>query len=386
MTSEAAFMANFPAPSLTPIGTTTSQPTYLTIESAQRELNANAISVHSYEGGGLNGHLALTVTPAVYLTIAGVPFVPPIAPTAEPTFPNDAPTAAQITEAHRILLVRQKTFRLYHDVDRALVRQIIAATPAIYLSALNDRQAGFSRVTCLEMLTHLKSKYGKVTMEMKDENTRRMAAAWQPPTPIDTLFQQLEDGVYFATAANEPLVDTTVARMGYNIIAATGLFTEACRDWCLLDPAAQTFATFQDHFRKMDNYRRLTSVTSASAGYQAAHHSVAPSPNAPNVTSSLSSDATLLAAEILSLRAQLALAVIAAPTAPVGRHQTPATRGYCWTHGSSGNVQHTSASCTTPAAGHQITATNRNRMGGSARRNGRPATPGPATPAAPAVP
>ena len=383
MTSEGAFQAHFPAPSLSPIGTLTSQPTYLTIETAQRELNANAISVHSYEGGGLHGHLTLTVTPAVYLNIAGVPFEPPHAPTTEPVFLTDAPTAPQITEANRLLLSNQKTFRLYHDVDKALVRQIIAATPTIYLSALNDRMFGFSRVTCLQMLTHLKTRYGQVTMEMKDENMQRMSAAWQPPTPIDILFQQLEDGVYFAAAAQEPLVDTAVARLGYNIIVKTGLFTEACRDWCLRQPHRQSFADFQDHFRRMDNYRRITATTSATAGYQpaplpAAYHvspSVFPSP-----TASVSTDNHLLLAEIASLRAQLALAAISpAPFPPTGRHQTPATRGYCWTHGSSSNVLHTSASCSNPATGHQVNATNRNRMGGSARRNGRPPDSTPAT-------
>ena len=325
MTSEGAFQAHFPAPSLSPIGTLTSQPTYLTIETSQRELNANAISVHSYEGGGLNGHLTLTVTPAVYLQIAGVPFVPPSAPTTEPVFLNDAPTAAQISEAHRLPLSHQKTFRLYHDVDKALVRQIIAATPTIYLNALNDRLFGFSRVTCLQMLTHLRTQYGQVTMEMKDANMQRMSAAWQPPTPIDTLFQQLEDDIYFATAAQELLVDTAVARLGYNIIVKTGLFTEACRDWCLRDQDKQTFADFQVHFRRMENYRRITATTSATAGYQ-------PStiPAAYHISPSVSHDNTILLAEIASLRAQLALATISpAPLSPTGRHQTPATRGYC---------------------------------------------------------
>ena len=196
--------------------------------------------------------------------IAGVPYVPPVAPAVEPVFPTEAPTGPQITEANRLLLVRQKTFKLYHDhVDKALVRQIIAATPLIYLHALNDRQSGFSRVTCLQMLTHLRTQYGRVTsMEMKDDNIQRMSTAWHSPMPIDTLFQQLEGGICFANAAQEPLVDTAVARMGYNIIAKTGLFTAACREWCLLDPETQSFAAFQVHFRKMDNYRRIHTLTS----------------------------------------------------------------------------------------------------------------------------
>jgi hypothetical protein len=111
----------------------------------------------------------------------------------------------------------------------------------------------------------------------------------------------------------------------------------------------------------MDNNRQVTSVTSATADFQrgipVANHSAAPS-----TTMSLSTDATVLAAKIVSLRAQLALAVVSAP----------ACNGLCWAHGNSSNVSHTSAStCTCPAEDHQTAATNRNRMGESARRDGR---------------
>lgn len=61
----------------------------------------------------------LTITPAAYLAIAGVPFVPPV--------------VAQITEANGLLLLvcQQKTMQLlYHDVDKALVCQITAVMDA----------------------------------------------------------------------------------------------------------------------------------------------------------------------------------------------------------------------------------------------------------------
>ena len=45
-----------------------------------------------------------------------------------------------------------------------------------------------------------------------------------------------------------------------------------------------------------------------------------------------------------------------------------AAMGYCWTHGFCKNRLHTSATCTWPNEGHQITATGTNRMGG---HNGR---------------
>jgi hypothetical protein len=47
-------------------------------------------------------------------------------------------------------------------------------------------------------------------------------------------------------------------------------------------------------------------------------------------------------------------------------HQHPDGRWYyCWTHGLSNNPQHTSATCTSPAEGHQRTATIDNMLGGN---------------------
>ena len=38
---------------------------------------------------------------------------------------------------------------------------------------------------------------------------------------------------------------------------------------------------------------------------------------------------------------------------------------YCWTHGITSNLQHTSATCTRPKQGHKKEATYENKMGGS---------------------
>jgi len=140
-TADSAITANFPTAILTPLASLTSPPTYLSLKTAQRDLNANAASVHSYTGGGRHGHLALTI-------LAGVLFVPPVAPPATPIH-GEAPTAAQITESIRLHLADQCIFQRYHDVDRAILRQLIAAVPPVYIASLNDRTFAFSNVTCL---------------------------------------------------------------------------------------------------------------------------------------------------------------------------------------------------------------------------------------------
>jgi len=50
-------------------------------------------------------------------------------------------------------------------------------------------------VTTLALMTHLSTNY---------DNKARLTMMWQPPTPIEVLFTQLEDGVAFALVSGEP--------------------------------------------------------------------------------------------------------------------------------------------------------------------------------------
>jgi hypothetical protein len=153
-----AVTTNFPFPELTKIRTTLAPPTYATNQVLQGELNANAMSVYSAGGGGLHGHLTLTVTPACYLQIAQVAFPVPAPPPVIPVLP-----AAAIAEAVRAHSEAQRTFKLYHDINKALLRSIIKATPATYIDALSDSKFGFTNVTTLQLLTHLRDTYGALT-------------------------------------------------------------------------------------------------------------------------------------------------------------------------------------------------------------------------------
>jgi hypothetical protein len=341
-------------------------PTYLSLETAQRKLNANAASVHSYQGGGCHGHLALTIAPAAFLALAMVSFVLPAVPALAPVL-GDVPTAAQITEANRLHLAAQKTFQRYHDVNKALLHQLIAAVPPVYIAALNDCTIRFSK-----LLTHLEDRFGCISLAETDANTARMSTLWHPPTPIDALFEQLNQGVYFASARQEPLVDSHVARLGYNLVLQTGLFPDACWDWRLKPFADCTFAAFQTHFWRM--YMDFQeAATSGSAGFHGAANLAAAADNQP---APLSEHAILLT-ELAALWAQLAAAVIAPP--PAAPHmskrcaQHPA-RSYCSTHGSSDNTTHTSSTCCNKANGHRDEATFCNKLGGSTHNQGVPPT------------
>ena len=78
--------------------------TYETIAEVHIKLNLNAASVRLELGNCALGLIALTVTPAVYNTLAGVPFVSPVNPGQTFVIPEGA-TGTQIAAldaAHKI--------------------------------------------------------------------------------------------------------------------------------------------------------------------------------------------------------------------------------------------------------------------------------------------
>jgi hypothetical protein len=68
--------------------------------------------------------------------------------------------------------------------------------------------------------------------------------------------------------------------------------------------------------------------------------------------------------ELVALLAELAKLRAAATRSPSSSTPRSTQRGYCWTHGSTANSAHTSATCRNKAPGHVDTATWRNKCGG----------------------
>jgi hypothetical protein len=360
---------NFIHPQLTPVATKDEEPSYSSIRIARTQLHDNAAAVFSPHGGGIHGHLALTMTPTEYLAVAGVAFVAPVNPTSAPVL--DSKSKIQTSENVRLHELAKREFRQYHDVDKALRKQLIEATPATYLQDLRDPNLGYANTTCLQLITHLRETYGAIEQEELDSNTARMEARWHPPVPIEDLFEQLRAGAAFALEGGDVLPPAAVVRLGYTIILQTGFFENACREWRAKATKDKSMADFKKHFKKWDKDRKLT-LTAGQAGYHGAANHVDTTTITPPVPQLApvpppTTELSELRAEMAAMRVALA-AHQAAPTPTVNPHSAPLTlaqKGYCWTHGYSGNLSHTSATCVNTAEGHQKTATHTNRLGGT---------------------
>ena len=333
----------------------------------------------SHLGNGWQGHLALTISEAKYLAITNnVAFVPPLNPPLQPEQATGA-TGPQITEANRLHLELKQIFNTYQAVDQALRKLLLAAVPHVYVNSLSHNINGFGNVSALAIMTSLWERYGTITQAKLAENLTRMSSPWNPPQPIKDLFLLLNRGSQFASDGSEPIALSQVLRI-YTLIANTGLFAEACREWRKIRDIDKNMVTLQVLFTEAEQDRSSLLTTVSQAGYRAGNATavIATTPFAPAAavppptrTGQATADATQAQlATTDATQAQLATLIPAMKTQNRDRPNNSST-SYCWTHGHTTNSSHTSASCQKQANGHEVTATKTNTMGGSTHVYGR---------------
>ena len=188
--------------------------------------------------------------------------------------------------------------------------------------------------------------------------------------PIEDLFLQLTRGSPFAADGSEPIALSQVLRIGYTLIANTGLFIVACREWRKIRDTDKNMAKFQEVFTEAEQDRSSVLTTSSQAGYHAGNVTAA-IPNTPFAPATAVPPPTEHALAMARVQAtadatQAQMATLAAMKTQTRNRQNNSGTSYCWTHGPTTNSSHTSASCQKQADGHKVTATKTNTMGGLA--------------------
>ena len=353
-------IASFPIPELTKIDTEHAKPSYITLLRLQRDLNTNAASIETTQGTGLHGFLVLTMKPIDFLLMTA-----DIAHAAPPN-PGPMPVAATAAQAREHEHSTYQ-YKLYHSTDLSLKKILIAAVDELYLRAIQHPQQGFANVTTLTILTHLWATYGEIIDKDLDNNLSTMATPWQPTSPIETLFQQIDDGIAFALAGGSPIDDPTAVRILYKIIFNTGVFELACREWRARNIAQRTLALFKPFLIAANKDR---AATTASVGYHANA-----STTSETQIATLIDKCNKLQKQVNQLQAarpnNTTTSTTAGAPAAIDNRAPPKHKGYCHTHGHTlshnPNKLHTSATCLKPGPDHKTTATATNTMGGNER-------------------
>jgi hypothetical protein len=211
------------------------KPDYQTIHAIRKLLQVNSRAIDTHLGGGTVGHLGLIVLDASYAMIAPATDVGPtlwVSPTAPGRAPaNTDGTSAHISAARHIWEEEVQTYRTYTSAQQALKKQIINVFEPMYLDVLNDDMVGFAKISARDMLDHLFTTYGNITVVDLQNNFEHMRRACDPQHPVESLFNQIQECADYSEVGGVLIGHPQQINVGYAKIFATGHFMSTCRRW-----------------------------------------------------------------------------------------------------------------------------------------------------------
>lgn len=389
-------------------------PSPLLILRFQRYLNACATSI---PGETELGMLGLVIDQATYESVNdNVAFQAPPVPGATPVIADGAVSAALLLQHQQALKTHDdaKTkHKRYKAAQTALRNLIVANVDNQFISSLRHNITQFHQVPPIALMDHLKNTYGQVAQEDLDDNEHRLREPWDHTTPIESLFDRMQECQDYAEAGDDPITEKTIMRQTYLHIKRTGLFNDACDTWDDKPSGHKTWINFRLFF--IDVNSKIRKHTTGDTGHAMANavtnnvtniiepylatiealrseveqmkattQHAAPINNAAITTETLRSILAEINPNICNNNTSAAPApgTIATPTANNIKANPPADTNdrdpriqgytpnglplsYCHTCGITTNLRHSSKNCRNKGPNHNPNATLMNKMGGN---------------------
>ena len=154
-------------------------------------LNSCSASVHSNLGCGTLGHLAITAPPTVYALPSDTVFFVTTNPGPTVTIPTPAQALAVISSLTHEHSENIRTWRIYTDTDKACKKNIQGLVPEVYYRTLKKKYTAYAVITCLTLLTHLHSEYGRLTSQDIDDIDKHMKISITGETEFENFVQHI---------------------------------------------------------------------------------------------------------------------------------------------------------------------------------------------------
>lgn len=225
------------------------EPTFVILETIQREIRANAKAIHSTLGGGTHGHLGLVMTAAAYAHISEIPFIQPVHPGL-----NDIPagTTAHVAAAMRDTHTeRLASFNYATSVNAVIKAQIKAVIDLDYLDEELDDDTDDFLHNIPTTLTHLFSEYGKVeAATVREKEQELLTTGYNPELPMGPFFKTTDKLLTLAEAAQIPYKPEQHIQIVKDILKGTGCFGRAIEKWNIKPLEEKTWTNFKAHFKE----------------------------------------------------------------------------------------------------------------------------------------
>ena len=134
---------------------------------------------------------------------------------------------------------------------------------------------GYANVTTRSLIKFLYQAYGNITSTQISYNDRKLRTPYDPNQPIEVLYEQINNAVAFAEAAeaaDNAYTGKKIVSISYDIIFQTGIYADDCKLWRKKDKADKTWPEFKLYFTAASQDLRLSKATTGTAGY---HQSLA---------------------------------------------------------------------------------------------------------------
>ena len=220
--------------------------------------------------------MGAVLTPAEYAAATPVntppfphpPPPPPPLPGAATVIPPNStgPQIAAIEQQFNKSLCQWTEYKNLTDAGKKFIQDGIID---MYLKGITDRNVGLAHVTIRDILAFLFPNYGNIMQYDIEENNKKLKEKWDANTPIEMLFDQIDDAQDFAVAAGQPCTNNQLLTTAYNLVYATGLFFDDCKAWNRLPLNQKTIDNFKTMFQQAQQELRDQQRTAQQAGFQA---------------------------------------------------------------------------------------------------------------------
>jgi hypothetical protein len=249
------------------------QPTNRDIDRLEDELIAIASSFHSDLGGGLHGHAGLVKSIADYELIApGTPFIFPANPGVYPQGVIPAAQRPQREAEHKALIAQ---FQTCVGASKGLKDLVLKAVEEDYLLELRAVGIAYLNVTPLQMLTHLRNRWG--TMDYVDITAllTECDAPWNAAEVPEKYFNRMDESRRQLARSNVQVDERAMVAKALKSFKDAGDYDAAIREWEARPAAAQTYANLRTlmntEFTKLN---RQDATTARATGHSSVNNVV----------------------------------------------------------------------------------------------------------------
>lgn len=249
------------------------QPSNQDIDRLEDELTAIASSFPSELGGGLHGHAGLIKTIVDYELFApGTPFIAPANPGVYP--PGNIPAAqrSQREHEHKALI---NQFQKCVGVSKGLKDLILEAVDEDFLLELRVEGIAYLNVTPLQMLTHLRDRWGAMDFVDITSLLAECDTPWSAAEVPTKYFNRIEKARRQLTRANIQVDERAMMVKSLKSFKDAGDYDAAIREWEARPAATQTYANLKvimcAEFSKLHHQ---DSTTARAAGHASVNNVV----------------------------------------------------------------------------------------------------------------